>query len=258
MWRIAARISLVAAMVCSLSCRSSSPPGKYGDYPSEVSVAYLKSLCKGSSTVIRNDLTVTGRVVATDKLSEFRGAVVVADAGGGIEISVDSERTDILMPLYSEVKIHCQMLALGDYGGKIILGAEPSSGYAVDRLSESDLPHFVEVLSTATSLPEAFPVEIGALSAADISRYVVLDDVRFVDGETGLAWCDFDPQTMRRVDTYRHIVDSAGDTLAVYTRGACAYASVMLPSGDCRIYGIVDCFNGGYSLTVSNYRVIEK
>lgn len=253
----AAHISIaLLALLCA--CSASTPPDKYDDYPSEVSVAYLKSLCKVASTVIRRDVTVTGRVVATDKLSEFSRTVVVADDSGGIELAIDSDRTDVMMPLYSRVTIHCQMLALGDYAGKIVLGAQPTSQYVVDRIAETDLPHYIEVLSTADAPPDAHPATIGSISPADISRYVVIDRVRFADEEAGLTWCDIDPETSRFIDTYRHIVDAEGDTLAVFTRAACVYASERVPSATCRIYGIIDCFNGQYSLTPSNHRIITE
>lgn len=241
-----------------MACSSTATPEKYDDYPSEVSIAYLKSLASGASTTIRRDLTVTGRVVATDKLSEFYKTVVVADNSGGIELSVDSDRTDVVLPLYSRVTIHCQMLALGDYAGKIILGAQPTGRYVVDRIAEADLHHFVEVLSVADAPPDAHSTSIGHISPADISRYVVIDGVRFVDEQIGSAWCDIDPETSRPTDTYRHITDDRGDTLAVFTRAACTYALSRIPSGTLRIYGIVDYFNGAYSLTPSNYRIIEK
>lgn len=257
MKRIAKHISLFAA-ACCVACSSTSTPDKYDDYPSEVSIAYLKSLGTGASTTIRRDVTVTGRVVATDKLAEFYKTVVVADESGGIELAVDSERTDVVMPLYSQVTIHCQMLALGDYAGKIVLGAQPSAQYVVDRIAESDLPHHIEVLAAADAPPEAYRTTIGHISTADISRYVVIDGARFIDEESGSAWCDIDPSTMRLVDTYRHITDNSGDTLAIFTRASCVYAPSRIPDGTCRLYGIVDYFNGRYSLTLSNYRIIEQ
>lgn len=257
MKRIARHISIVAAFWCA-ACSSTPVPEKYGDYPSEVSIAYLKSLASGASTVIRRDVTISGRVVATDKLSEFYKTVVVADDSGGIELSVDSERTDAVLPLYSCVKIHCQMLALGDYAGKIVLGAQPTAQYVVDRIAEADLPHHIEMLAAADAPPDAHPTTIDRISAADISRYVVIDGVRFIDGQAGATWCDIDPESSRPTDTYRHITDDHGDTLAVFTRASCVYALGRIPSGTCRIYGIVDCFNGRYSLTLSNYRIIEK
>lgn len=253
---IAVHISL-AALLLSCACSSSTVPSKYDDYPSEVSIAYLKSMCKGASTVIRSDVTVTGRVVATDKLSEFNKTVVVADDSGGIELAIDSDKTDVIMPLYSHVTIHCQMLALGNYAGKIVLGAQPASQYVVDRISETDLPHYIEVLSAADAPPDAHPATIGGISPADISRYVVIDGIRFVDEEAGLAWCDTDPATSHFIDTYRRAVDDKGNILAIFTRGSCTYAAGRIPSGRCRIYGIIDCFNGEYFFTLSNYRIIS-
>lgn len=254
---IAGHISLLAALCC-IACNSSTAPDRHDDYPSEVSVAYLKSLCKGASTVIRQDLTVTGRVVATDKLSEFYKTVVVADGSGGIELSVDSERTDVIMPLYSCVTIHCQMLALGDYAGKIVLGAQPTAQYTVDRIAEADIPHYVEVLSEADAPPDAHPTTIDRISTADISRYAVIDRVRFADGEAGMTWCDIDPETSLPTDTFRHVIDDDGNRLAVFTRASCVYALSRIPSGTCRLYGIIDYFNGEYSLTLSNYRIITQ
>ena len=253
MRRIASCISLAAAWLCA-GCSSGSATG---DYPARVSIAYAKSLCTSPSVVIRGDMILTGRVVATDKLSEFSRCAVVDDGSGGIEIAVDSRRIDVLLPLYCQVTIHCNMLALGDYGGKIVLGAPPTGVYCVDRIAERDIDSRFEVSLDAESPPEAAELRAGCLSHADISRYAMFDRLAVVEQERGMRWCDTDPLTHRFVDTCRRFVDEEGDTLSIFTPGDAEYAGDIVPEGRFRAYGIVDYFNGEYTFRISNYRIIE-
>ena len=61
------------------------------------SVAYLKSLCDGKSSVaIAQDITIRGFVTANDLYGEFHRTIVVEDASGGIAIAAEgSPQTSI-------------------------------------------------------------------------------------------------------------------------------------------------------------------
>ena len=57
----------IAALLLLLSCDKSSQLGYAGT--EQVSIAYLKSLCRGDIYDIATDLTLSGTVIATDWLS---------------------------------------------------------------------------------------------------------------------------------------------------------------------------------------------
>ena len=95
------------------------------------SVAYLKSLCDGKSSVaIAQDITIRGFVTANDLYGEFHRTIVVEDASGGISIAAEGSPLADLYPFGIVATVRCNGLTLCDYGGKIQLGTTPGDGGA--------------------------------------------------------------------------------------------------------------------------------
>lgn len=66
---------------------ASSPEYESGDGTARhVSIAYLKSLCRGVLHPVTEDLWIEGCVVGNDLYGEFPDALVVEDESGGIDI----------------------------------------------------------------------------------------------------------------------------------------------------------------------------
>ena len=84
----------------------------------------------------------------------------------------------------------------------------------------------------------------------DAGRYLRFEGVRFAD--PGVSWCDTDPVTLAWMTTERKLVDAAGRTLSVRTLAGCRYAAEPLPSGNGSVQGILDYFNGEFSLRITN------
>lgn len=83
-----------------------------------VSIAYLKSLCRGVLYPVTEDLWIEGCVVGNDLYGEFSDALVVEDESGGIEVLIDAKRLYRTFDAGSTVRVYCNGLALGDYGGR--------------------------------------------------------------------------------------------------------------------------------------------
>ena len=63
------------------------------------SVAYLKSLCDGKSSVaVTQDIIIRGFVTANDLYGEFYRTIVVEDASGGIAIAAEGSPLADLYP----------------------------------------------------------------------------------------------------------------------------------------------------------------
>ena len=143
---------IAAAVMAILSCCActKSVPG-YGDDPhGTVSIAHLKTLCTSESVVITDGIAITGHIAANDLYGEYSRTIVLCDDSGGIEISVDTPRTAETFPIAARLTVHCSSLALGDYGGRVMLGAAPTSKYTVDRIAESDFARYF-LLDTASA-----------------------------------------------------------------------------------------------------------
>ncbi len=213
-------------------------------------VAYLKSLCPADGAfLVREQLTLRAAVTANDLFGEFRKTIVVGDASGGIEIAIDHDDLSRLFPLGVEVEVRCDGLAVGEYGGKAVLGAPPTAEYSVDRIPASDLNRYLRVTDRGNHRRAELRT-FADLTVRDAGRYLRFEGVRFAD--PGVSWCDTDPVTLAWMTTERKLVDAAGRTLSVRTLAGCRYAAEPLPSGNGSVQGILDYFNGEFSLRITN------
>ena len=247
----------IAAAVMALACCActKSVPDYDDDPRGTVSIAHLKTLCTSESVVITDDIAITGHIAANDLYGEYSRTIVLCDDSGGIEIAVDSRRTAETFPIAARLTVHCTSLALGDYGGRVMLGAAPTAQYTVDRIAESDFARYF-LLDTASAqavdpvritIPEARPELVGSL--------VQIDDVTF-GSEADLAWCDTDPATGDHIDTERTATDRAGRTMAVRTISQCEYRDEKIPAGYGTLRGILEYFNGEFSLRITNHQIL--
>ena len=193
-----------------------------------VSIAYLKSLCKGDHYNITSDYTISGVVVANDWLGECIKSIVVVDRSGGIEIAIDSNNIAVSLPVFSEVEIFCNGLTLARVGGKIELG-KPSYG-------EFPLANIEERFSD--------------ISVADISAVVRFDNIHICEDEQGLCWCDMVDD--KPITTYRTFVDADGNRFAVRILSTCYYAADKIPEKEVSLTGVIDYSDNRYFLRIVN------
>ncbi|WP_300106354.1 DUF5689 domain-containing protein [uncultured Alistipes sp.] len=220
-----------------------------------VSIAYLKSFCRGEFYPITQDVWIEGRVVANDAFGEFPNALVVADREGygGIEVLIDADHLYRRFERGCMVRIACNGLALADYGGKIQLGANSSSpDYTLDRIPENSLDRYLTRTEDDVVEPIPTVLTFRDVNHSMLDTYVRFDRVRFAQEEIGLPFCDRDPLSGRLVATDRHLVDEQDDTLRVRTAASCVYADDPIPSGTGSLRGILDYFNGNYMVRITD------
>ena len=232
------------------------PPAEYPETPhSKVSIAHLKSLCRTDRVVITDDISIEGHIIVNDLYGEFIKSIVVADESGCIEISVDCTSTADVFFVGARMVVSCSSLALGDYGGRIILGAATSDEYSVGRIAEKDFSRYflIDTSKPKEIIPQV--TEISKIGVTHIGNYIELRDVRFIDGGAA-EWCDKDTESGEYVTTERTITDPTGNEFTVRTLAECTYRNETLPQGVCTLRGIVDYFNGQYSLRVINHQIV--
>ena len=231
------------------------PPAEYPETPhSKVSIAHLKSLCHTDRVVITDDISIEGHIIVNDLYGEFIKSIIVADESGCIEISVDCTSTADVFFVGARMVVSCSSLALGDYGGRIILGAATSDEYSVGRIAEKDFSRYflIDTSKPKEIIPQV--TQISKIGVTHIGNYIELRDVRFIDGGSA-EWCDKDTESGEYVTTERTITDPAGNEFTVRTLAECVYRNETLPQGECTLRGIVDYFNGQYSLRVINHQI---
>lgn len=237
---------MLISLLAAVGCRAASVVPDTGTYPTEVSIAFLKTLYKGAPVKITGEYVISGAVVSSDMHGNFYKTLVVDDGTGGIELKPDMEQTFKVFLIHSRVRVRCNGLWLGSYGGTIQLGAEPYDTYQTQYIPAAEI---AERISSDTEFHgEVLPrrLTFSEITAAHISTFAEFGGVRFADEETGLTWADADAET----DTDRHLVDVSGDTLIVRTSRHATFAGRMLPHGTGRIEGIIGYFNGKYQLVV--------
>lgn len=228
---------------------------RYDDPPETAySIADLKRLCPANGTrKITQDITLRAVVTANDHFGEFSKTLLVEDDTGGLEISIENTTLYRLFPLDTEVEIFCNGLAIGDYGGKPVLGAPPAGEYSVDRIPTADLNRYIRVTNPDCGKRRAALYDFSQIKVEDAGRYVRFEGVYIA--EKGVMWCDEEPGTHALLTTERTLVNAAGRTLPVRTLAGCQYATEPVPGGTGSINGIIDYFNGNFSLRVSNREI---
>lgn len=216
------------------------------------SIAYLKSLGGESATVIRQAVVIRGVVTANDRLGEYDRQLVLEDESGGITLSIEASELYRRYPIGTIIHLFCNGLTLHNYGGHIELG------YTADAYGRIGIPaeetnRYLHLREPSTSMPRPTPISLTELTPSLIDRYVRIDNVRFLTPR--VAWCDDPSATSYRYRVEHPIADEAGNTLHVEAISTCHYAKEPLPEGKGSLYGIIDYFNGRYTLRVINYGV---
>lgn len=205
------------------------------------------------SMLITDNITVEGYVTANDKYGEFSNCLIIEDSSAALKIMCEIDQSYQLYPFGSKVKVSCSGLYLINHYGSITLGAEPTGDYTLDYISQSRLGQYVKTTTESSDqLIEANDIEISELTPLYAYSYVELSNVK-ISNELGIeTFCDRNIETGRTVDTSHTITDSAGLVIELYVDQLCSYADAQLPTGSCQIKGIVDYYNGEYSITITN------
>ncbi len=247
---LAALCSLILAVGCTgtIGDNSGSEPQS-----GEVSIAYLKSLCRGDHYRIANDYSVRGVVVATDWLGELNKSLVLMDSSGGLEVAIDCPNIADQLPIYSEITIFCQGLMLARIGGKIELGASPTADFPIDNIDNEMFNRYIRITGVCEDF-EPKTKRFNEISTEDIGSLIRFDNVRICNEEQGLSWCDV--VNDEPVTTYRTIIDREGNRFAVRTLSTCTYALDMMPTNEISVIGVIDYSNNRYFLRIVNKCII--
>ena len=250
MRRMLVYISLVVATLLP-SCNR-----EQGQYPThgKVSIAYLQSIATERSIHISQDIYIEGCVVANDKLYEIEKGAVIADDSGGIELKIENDYINDIIPLFSHVKLRCSGLNIGREGARLVIGAKPTGEYVVDRLPSEEIFNYISFLSDDLTAPSSATIEIDEIDSRSVLRYVRFEDMKLCAEEQGAKWCDTDAENNNRyTTTVRHFVRDR-DTLRVVTSGECYYASEYIPTTRLTLIGIIDWYDDDFALIMTSHQ----
>lgn len=235
-----------------LSCESNEGLG--GSTLKEVSIAHLKSLCRGEHRLIVENISVRGVVVATDWLGELHNSAIIIDETGGLEFAIDLNNVSEELPLNSEITILCNGLMLARIGGSIKLGASPTGDFPLDNIDSESLSRYIRIVGLDNSVKPTTK-RIDEICLSDICTFVKFDNLRICNEEQNLAWCDTVDGEV--VTTYRTFVDREGNTLALRTLSTCDYSMVAIPTNEISVAGVIDYSDNRPFLTIVNKAITE-
>lgn len=219
----------------------------------EVSIAHLKSLCKGDHYRILNDYTIRGVVVATDWLGELNKSAIIVDESGGLEFAIDTRDISEHLPIYSEATILCNGLMLARIGGKIELGAVPTGDFPLDNIDDEMFNRYIRVVGFCKDFSPATK-RISEIGITDISSVVSFDNLRLCTEREELKWCDI--VDGKPITTYRTFIDSEGNTIDIRTLPSCTYALEDIPTNEITVIGVIDFSDNRYFLRIVNKWII--
>ena len=241
-------VSLIVLMACSSPVNNQVVDG-------DVSMTYLRSLADERSQCIKSDVWIEGCVVLNDKVGETYKSFVLYDGEAGVDVKVDIEDVDFVVPLYAQVRIRCEGLYVGREGSRVVLGAEPTAEYVVDRISEAEFENRLEIIHLYDKYSGCRTMQITDIGLDDVSCLVSVEAVRIIPEESSLAWCDADASERPFESSLRHFV--AGDnTLTVAILNRCDYAAQIVPGDIVTLVGVVDSYDGEVVLRPSNMRAL--
>lgn len=247
---------LISVLICFTTCRDAAPNGFGKDaIRGRISIAHLKTFAREISTPILYDVTIEGYVAANDLYGEYYKSIIIGDDSGCIEMSLDCDDTAHRFPVATHVVVRCNSLALGNYGGTLVLGAQPTGEYLVDRIAEQDIERYITTDITNPQMVSAENITIADLSERHINNVVVIDNVTF-GVQAGLEWCERDAETGELVTTERIISSRSGESVGVRILGSCKYASERIPEGFGTVGAVAEYHDGTHLLRIINRNIL--
>ncbi len=210
------------------------------------SIAQLKSLnglyspaTGGDTTLIGEDILISGIVVADDRSGNFYKQIVIQDSTGGLFVNIDGYSLFSQFPVGRRVYVRCKGLYLGYNGGTMELGASLTEQLGVTGISGSAIgDHIVKgavgnvVRDTPVMLSQVRSITAGSANRHLVGRLIAVRDVQFAD--TGVAY------SAPSATSNRLLTDCAGSsaTLTVRTSNYADFHSIGVASGRGSISGI--------------------
>ena len=221
-------------------------------------IAELKSQFAGDLDSIGYYVAIKGIVCGTDESGNIYKKIMIMDASGAIEISIDQNSLYAKYPVGQEVVVECQGLFIGKYGGVQQLGYKyknaTSGAYQIGRMPVELADKHIYRNGTPTNVVTPEVVEIANLNLSMVDKPVTFENIRFTnaDGTTTFS---------TKGSTYpvsQEIKDAKGNKIIAYTSAYADFALDALPKGNGSISGILSYYNGTWQLLIRDRKDIGK
>ncbi|MBS1776431.1 MAG: choice-of-anchor J domain-containing protein [Bacteroidetes bacterium] len=186
----------------------------------------------GDTTVIGQDVVISGIVTANDRSGNFYKQLVIQDSSSAIMMLIDANNLYADYPVGRKIYVKCRNLWLGYDGGNPVLGYVPNEQLGLTSIPQQRVGDFI-VKANIGNPVVADTVDLATVSSAQdkyYNRLLYIREAQFDDTTKSY--------TQPTSTTNRNIKDCAGKTLVVRTSNYSNFASLMLPKGKGAIMGI--------------------
>ncbi len=244
--------SLAIVSVVSYSCNKQFDSPPITQEPSVTvtnTVADLKAMHQvpGAFEQITTDMVIGGVVVADDKSGNFYKEIVLQDATGGITIRLDGTGLYTNYPVGRKIYIKMKNLYLGDYNGRIQIGADVDKSNPA-RPSLLALPSalfdkYILKGSTGNEVV-ATVVSPSDLTTAMNNRYqnmlIKLNNFEFLAADTAKTYGD--PVNHVTTKGIFNISNCANEKLELFNSAYSNFAGFSVPNGNGSITAVYVVF----------------
>ncbi len=204
------------------------------------------------ATLITDNITLVGMVTANDEYREFYNSLIVEDQSGAVKIICEANDLYLRYSFGEKVEVHCAGLYLLNRNGALTIGSAPTGEYTLDFIPQSKLGHYIKNSELTHQIYAPWSLMIAELTPLHLFRCVELINVTITNIDGVTKFCQRDYVTGQAIDTTHILTDQAGNSIELRVDRLCRYANDNLPTGPSTITAIVNCYSGGYYLTITN------
>ncbi len=220
------------------------------DFEANTSIADLKALYDGDTTLISDSIIIKGTVISTDKNGNFYKELVIQDSSGGISISIDRSPIYNDYPYGTAVYVKCAGLYLGEYGGVVQLGSlyEDNGIWQFGRMQgwEYIQEHLYRDDRGEPVTPQT--ITIPGINTSLVNTLVKFENVQFTEQNLGLPFAD----AVNNLDKNRDIEDCDKNSVSIRTSGYANFAADTVPSGKGTLIAVLGSYNNEYQLKLNS------
>lgn len=204
-------------------------------------IAQLKALYQQGGVVLDKPIVVSAYVSSDDTEGNLYKTCYLQDETGGIELKVAFGNLSTLYPQGTRVRLLCQGLTLGTYGGQVNLGGKSTDArYETGFALELDVPNRLLKEDVGLQL-QPRDLTIATLDKQYAGTLIRLSGVQFLSSEAGSTYADAqNKEQVRNVE--RHLIDASGRQVIVRTSSYAKFAGKVLPAGSGSVTAILTYF----------------
>jgi len=222
-----------------------------------INISDLKSIYKGETVQIQEDLVVQGYVISSDKKGNFFNVIHFQDEQSnptaGLQIELELRDSYLFFDVGQHIRIKLQGLYLGESKGVYKIGGIFTSfgNRSVGRLPKSVVFDHISVSCATNSGITPVYTTISKLNENMLNTLIKIDSVEFREDELGEMFA------VPEEETKRTLIDCNDNELSLLNSGYSDFQSTILPDKMGSVTGVLTYNDNDYQLLIRNVNDLE-